>query len=451
LWRLWLGFTSQFPRFPKFGAIEMSAELFKKFRAIISVQNAGEISKAYNEITQCLNRYYWGSESETANSRQVGSYGRQTAIHGVSDLDMAFVLPNKVYERFHAYESNGQSALLQEVKHVVQGLYNRKEISGDGQIVSIPFRRFKIELLPVFLDENADYVYADTNNGGSWKTTKPIKEIDAITELNKEKNRNLKRLCKMVRSWKNTNGVNMGGLLIDTFCYNFLNQTKDYDSESYESYKYMVRDFFAFLVAQDESQTQWRAPGSNQVVHKKGAFHPKAKKAHRCCQEALEDEATSHKKWKKVFGKDFPKPVIAEAVAKSFISTFRDTEEFIEDQYPVDIRYDLTINCEVQNESSFLRALMRRANLGFQIPKQRRLKFFVENINVKGPFDLKWKVLNIGPVAEEKDQIRGQIHDDEGKAQRIETSSFNGDHFVECYAIKNGVCVARCGLKVPIC
>ena len=428
----------------------MSAELFSRFRSVISVQNAGEISKAYNEITQCLNQHYWDSDSETAHSRQVGSYGRQTAIHGVSDLDMAFVLPYEVYQRFHAYESNGQSALLQEVKRVVKDLYKWKDISGDGQIVCIPFRRFKIELLPVFLDTNRDYIYADTNNGGAWKTTKPIKEIDAITELNKNKNRNLKRLCKMVRSWKNTHGVNMGGLLIDTFCYNFLNQTKEYDSGSYGLYKYMVRDFFAFLVSQDESQTQWRAPGSNQVVYKKGAFHPKAKKAFRRCVEALEDEANSHKKWKRVFGRAFPKPAVTEAVAKSFSSTFQDTEEFIEDQYPVDIRYDLVINCEVQNESSFLRALMRRANLGFQIPKQRRLRFFVENHDIKGPFDLKWKVLNIGPVAEEKDQIRGQIHDDEGKAQRIERSSFNGDHFVECYAIKDDVCVARGAIKVPI-
>jgi hypothetical protein len=426
----------------------MSAELFSRFRSIISVQNAGEISKAYNEITKCLNQYYWDSDSETAHSRQVGSYGRQTAIHGVSDLDMAFVLPYEVYQRFHAYETNGQSALLQEVKRVVKDLYKWKNISGDGQIVSIPFRRFQIELLPVFLDTNGDYIYADSNNGGAWKTTKPIKEIDAITELNKNKNRTLKRLCKMVRSWKNTHGVNMGGLLIDTFCYNFLNQTKDYDSGSYGLYKYMVRDFFAFLVTQDESQTQWRAPGSNQVVFKKGAFHPKAKKALRRCLEALEDGAKSHKKWKIVFGRAFPTPAITETVAKSF--TFQDTEEYIEDQHPIDIRYDLAINCEVQNESTFLRALMRRANLGFQIPKQRQLRFFVENHDIKGSFDLKWKVLNIGPTAEEKDQIRGQIHDDEGKAQRIERSSFNGDHFVECYAIKDDVCVARGTIKVPI-
>ena len=429
----------------------MSSELFSRFRAGISVQNATEISKAYADITQCLNRHYWNSDSETAHSRQVGSYGRQTAIHGISDLDMAFVLPDEVYERFHAYDNNGQSALLQDVKRVVKNLYKRKEISGDGQIVAIPFRRFRVEVLPVFLDTNGDYVYADSNNGGSWRPTKPIREIAALANLNKNKNRNLKRLCKMIRSWKNTHGVNMGGLLIDTLCYNFLNNTNNYDEGSYGLYKYMVRDFFAFLASQDSNQTQWRAPGSNQVVHKKGAFHSKAKEALRHCDEALKDDKNAHKKWSAVFGREFPKPDIVETVAKSSITTtFRDTEKFIEDQFSVDIRYSLSINCEIQNESSLLRDLFKIANLGFQIPKQRRLRFFVEKHDIKGNYSLKWKILNIGPIAETRDQIRGQIIDDEGKEQKIETSSFQGEHFVECYAIKGDVCVARGSIKVPI-
>lgn len=32
---------------------------------------------------------------------------------------------------------------------------------------------------------------------------------------------------------------------------------------------------------------------------------------------------------------------------------------------------------------------------------------------------------------------------DSGARQITETSNFDGDHFVECYAVKNGVCVAR--------
>ena len=53
---------------------------------------------------------------------------------------------------------------------------------------------------------------------------------DEINSLNQDKNHNLKRLCKMVRAWKNDHGVPMKGMLIDTLCYQFLKSTTDYDA-----------------------------------------------------------------------------------------------------------------------------------------------------------------------------------------------------------------------------
>ncbi|MBP4047105.1 SMODS domain-containing nucleotidyltransferase [Chromobacterium violaceum] len=426
----------------------MSAELFNRFRENISVKNADDISTSYSEITKCLNKYFWNSNSETAHRRQVGSYGRQTAIHGISDLDMAFELPLEVYQKYHSYQSNGQSALLQEVKRALKDRYPLKDIKGDGQVVIIPYQKYTVELLPVFLDTNGDYIHPDSNEGGKWKTTKPKKEIDAITNLNQQKGRNLKRLCKMIRAWKNHHGVNMGGILIDTLCYNFLNQTTVYDTATYSSYKNLVFDFFKYLSDQNEEQTSWRAPGSNQAVWKKGNFHTKAKKAMNLCSDALADEPNAYKHWKSVFGRNFPKPLKEEAVKKSF--TFRDTEQFIEDYFPVDIRYEINLDCRIQEENTLLRSLLIKAGLGYKIPKQRRLNFFIESHNIPKPFSLKWKVLNIGKVAEQKNMIRGEITDDSGALEKTEHSSFEGEHFVECYAIKNGVCVARASITVPI-
>lgn len=45
--------------------------------------------------------------------------------------------------------------------------------------------------------------------------------MQAIKELNNQKNKNLRPLCKMTRAWKNQHGIAMGGLLIDTLAYNF--------------------------------------------------------------------------------------------------------------------------------------------------------------------------------------------------------------------------------------
>lgn len=41
--------------------------------------------------------------------------------------------------KFDAYTGNGQSALLQEVKGVLQKTYSKSFIKGDGQVIGINF------------------------------------------------------------------------------------------------------------------------------------------------------------------------------------------------------------------------------------------------------------------------------------------------------------------------
>jgi hypothetical protein len=80
----------------------------------------------------------------------------------------------------------------------------------------------------------------------------------------------------------------------------------------------------------------------------------------------------------------------------------------------------------------------------------KKLTFKITDIEVPPPYHIEWKVLNRGEVAQKKNQIRGQIVRDDGYQQKIEHSRFRGAHLVECYAIKNGVVVAKSRVDVPI-
>lgn len=71
-------------------------------------------------------------------------------------------------------------------------------------------------------------------------------------------------------------------------------------------------------------------------------------------------------------------------------------------------------------------------------------------INVPEPFTIKWKVLNCGSEAQKCNCIRGQIVDDTGYKKCNESTNFRGEHVVECYAIKDGIVVARDRIDVPI-
>ena len=88
------------------------------------------ISTRYKTITKAVNGDFWDTNSETAHSRYVGSYGRGTAID-VSDLDVLVELPNEEYDHFASLTGNGPSRLLQAVKKAIQDTYPRTDVRGD--------------------------------------------------------------------------------------------------------------------------------------------------------------------------------------------------------------------------------------------------------------------------------------------------------------------------------
>lgn len=289
------------------------SEWFETFNNTLRMtkETTDSISYRYRRMTKQINKDFFESASETANSLYVGSYGRGTDIH-VSDIDMLAILPYAKYKQYDEYSGNGQSALLQEVKKSIEKTY-KSYMRADGQVIKIEFTDGIIfELVPCFLNNDGSYTYPDTNNGGSWKVTRPKQEIAEMTAKNNLWNKNLKRLCRMVRAWKEKWDVPMGGLLIDTLAYNFM-KNWEYKDKSYYYYDYISRDFFEFLAGQKTDQQYWYAPGSNQSVYCKDAFEAKAKKAYNLAVEAIEHERADPKrewsakqKWREIYGTKFP-------------------------------------------------------------------------------------------------------------------------------------------------
>jgi UTP:GlnB (protein PII) uridylyltransferase len=267
------------------------------------------ISYRYKRITKQLNKDFWNSDSDTTHSLYVGSYGRKTAIH-VSDIDMIFQLPYEKYKQYDTYQGNGQSALLQEVKSSIEKTY-KSYMRADGQVIRVDFDDgINFEIVPCFLNNDDSFTYPDTNNGGSWKITNPKPEIAELTAANDRWNRNLKRLCKMTRAWKDKWDAPIGGLLIDTLAYNFMSNWGNRD-KSYSYYDWMSRDFFAYLKDQNQQQEYWLAPGSNQRVYRKGRFEYKALQCYNIALEAIQyntdkKEWSAKQKWREIYGTKFP-------------------------------------------------------------------------------------------------------------------------------------------------
>ncbi len=224
---------------------------FSDFCVALKVRDGGTIATRYKAITRRLNTDFWATTSETAHSLYVGSYGRNTATQGFSDLDMVMELPSSLYFQYDQYLGNGQSALLQAIRASMSKTYSTSSVGGDGQVVKVSFTDgILFEVVPVFINKGGSYTFPNANGGGGWKITNPRAEIQAMRSRNAECANNLVPLCRMMRAWKYTWNVPVGGLLIDTLAYQFI-ENYGYRDKSYLYYDYMCRDFFLWMANQD--------------------------------------------------------------------------------------------------------------------------------------------------------------------------------------------------------
>ena len=424
---------------------------FSEFLDNIKVDNYEKIGSRYEEITKKLNKTFRDTDSKTANSLRVGSYGRYTGIKGISDLDMLYIMPKSKWD---TYKSSPRK-LLADVRDALQDRYPNTSIRYDRLVVDVFFSDFTFEVQPVFEEEDEDgyinYKYPDTKYN-CYKITKPKQEQNAMTEFKSNHGGHHRLLCKMTRSWKNNMGVAMGGLLVDTLAYNFLKDRDDYDFASFSDFDDMCKDFFEFLKNQPR-QDHYQALGSNQDVKVKHPFRHKAGMAYEKAKEAINKETDELKNsaWREVFGRDFPKGDEVYSEARSFAQTYSDKEQFIEDKYPVDIQYDLKIDCLIERNGFRPTKLRNMLYKKEWILHDYTLKFFIEYTDVPEDYIVKWKVKNVGEEAKRRNCLRGFIEEPNlSNNGRKETSNFYGPHYVECYIIKNGVVVARDKISVPI-
>lgn len=104
---------------------------FSTFLDNIKVDNYEKIGNRYDEITKKLNKTFRDTDSKTANSLRVGSYGRYTGIKGISDLDMLYIMPKSKWE---TYKSSPRK-LLADVRDALQERYPTTEICYDRLVV----------------------------------------------------------------------------------------------------------------------------------------------------------------------------------------------------------------------------------------------------------------------------------------------------------------------------
>lgn len=179
--------------------------------------------------------------------------------------------------------------------------------------------------------------------------------------------------------------------------------------------------------------------------------------------DVLFDEDCTEKKaieaWKEFFNHSYweeqfeqakeTNAVVTKSYARAENALYNESEEFVEYMFPMNVRYDLSLECKVTQDgfrTLFLGELLRK---GIRLPSKKQLDFYIQSNPVPKPHQIYWKVKNSGDEAKRRNCIRGQIVKTNLETHR-ERTNFRGEHFVECYIVKSGVCVAIGRIEVPI-
>lgn len=281
---------------------------FKGFLSSIALTDAqledgnGKIRR----VVKCLNQNYYSSDSETDNYLLGGSWGKSTRVRPPRDIDLIYVLPYEVYQRYLQRTGNIQSQLLQEVKGVLEATFPATNMRGDGQVVMVQFNSFMVEVVPAIRLQNGQYWICDTNGGGRYKVIDPVLENKSFDEASKNSNRNVRDLVRMLKAWQEYCGVPIRSFVLERLVMEFLDQWA-YKGNDEFWYDWMVRDFFAYMLRRENGT--FVMPGTGEVVAIGNEWKSRAITAQRnaeaaCEYDKLNLDAFATTEWQKIFGTD---------------------------------------------------------------------------------------------------------------------------------------------------
>lgn len=111
--------------------------------------------------------------------------------------------------------------------------------------------------------------------------------------------------------------------------------------------------------------------------------------------------------------------------------------------WPLRLQHKVQINAQFKKFG-----LWKEFKSGEPLEKALTLMFCATTA-VPPPFQVYWQVVNTGKEAEENHQLRGQIFQAKtagrGGLRQKEATKYTGIHWIECFIIKNEICVARSG------
>jgi RNase P protein component len=415
-------------------------KLFRKFNKVITLDQTRkeQLRTSRNAVRERIRRYFREKQNGLVPKfHGQGSFMMNTII---CPLDGEFDVDDGIYFKVKVKPLQTINTFHEWIREAIDEHTKQEPIDKQTCVRLVYAREYHLDLPIYYLIEGQTPYLAHKREG--WIKSDPREFIKWFNSKADEGGQ-LKRIVRYLKAWSdnkksdNKEGNLPSGLIFSTLAANYVVFDERDDLAFYQTLvaiKYQLElSFTCYRPTPPDSENlleDYSNTKRDYFLGQLGSFIKSAEKA-------LSDELSKKdacEAWQYHFGDRFP----------------FESEEFIEDYHQVNIRYELKIDCLVSQKGFRPHSLIQMILNKLPLLRNNTLEFYVCDCNVPKPFQVKWKVRNVGKEAVKRNQIRGQILNDGGNHRRTESSDFHGPHFVECYIIKNDVCVARSRIEVPI-
>lgn len=356
-----------------------------------------------------------------------------------------------------------------EAKDYVQELYTvfrasstyRDMVSRHDRCVKVDYaNEFHIDVVPYLERHNEHFITNRVTD--TYELTNPEGFNEWLDEQNKiTGGRLIKiiRLLKFVRDYKNTFTVRsvilnilVGERINDVLVMNDADYYKDVPT----ALKNILKDLNDYLQANPTlpliSDPSCPTESFNHRIDQNQYSNFRDKISFYCGKVVAAYDETdlelSKTKWREVFGPLFgtydTATVATSKNAHIGRAGINNTEQTLESRWKIPTvlnpRYTVRIGAVVEKKDGFRHFDLRKH--GNVVGRGRTINFKIARINVPTPYSVYWKVRNTGDEAINANCIRGQVVQDSGSRTLREPTAFRGQHYVDCYIVKDGICVA---------
>ncbi len=255
----------------------------------------------YTGVCKKLYSNYYEGEYDDGKKYLVGSYKTKTNVRPLTedqDVDVIFKIPQSTFDKYDQYESNGQSALLQEIRNILKEKYTTTDtIKAWGKVVLVQFQynHHNVELLPALEQEDGTFLIPNSENGGSWETFDPRAEVERFKTSNDNTDGLTRELAKMLKAWAhNTTSMSYKSCMRLDDAITFLDEFYP-KGKGTTSYAKIVFDFFDYMSSRCDDDI--KSYINTALSHARKAIE----------YDNNEKPMEASEQWRSIFGDKFPK------------------------------------------------------------------------------------------------------------------------------------------------